>query len=71
MRTSHSPHPKDAFDNLLDSLMFRLIVIALTAIYLLNPTGGFDLLPDNLPILGNLDEILATIILMKFLEAGL
>jgi hypothetical protein len=31
-------------------------------IYLINPTAGIlELIPDNLPILGNLDEGLATV----------
>jgi uncharacterized membrane protein YkvA (DUF1232 family) len=32
------------------------ILLAVGAIYLLNPLFGVDLLPDNLPIVGNLDE---------------
>lgn len=36
-------------------LVYLLAVIGV--IYLLNPTAGFlELLPDNLPIIGNLDE---------------
>ena len=31
-------------------------VVVLGGIYVLNPTFGVDLLPDNLPVLGNLDE---------------
>lgn len=30
--------------------------LILGGVYLLNPTLGVDLLPDNLPIVGNLDE---------------
>ena len=30
--------------------------LILGGVYLLNPTLGIDLLPDNLPIVGNLDE---------------
>jgi uncharacterized membrane protein YkvA (DUF1232 family) len=31
--------------------------IALGSLYMVNPTAGiFELLPDNLPVLGNLDE---------------
>jgi uncharacterized membrane protein YkvA (DUF1232 family) len=39
----------------------RMAVIGLVClVYLLNPTFGlFELLPDNLPIIGNLDEALA------------
>lgn len=34
-------------------------------IYLLNPTAGlFELIPDNLPIVGNLDEAAATALLI-------
>lgn len=33
--------------------------------YLLNPTAGFiELIPDNLPIIGNLDEAAATALLI-------
>lgn len=32
--------------------------------YLLNPTGGFDLIFDNLPLFGNLDEAGATAMLL-------
>jgi len=36
----------------------------LGVVYILNPTAGiFELLPDNLPILGNLDEGLAAILI--------
>ena len=38
-----------------------LIVAALCLLYLLNPTAGlFELIPDNFPVIGNLDEALAT-----------
>ena len=41
-------------------LVYALAIIGL--IYILNPTFGvFELLPDNLPIIGNLDEGLAAI----------
>ena len=44
-------------------LVFALAVFGL--IYVLNPTMGvFELLPDNLPIIGNLDEGLAYLLLM-------
>jgi uncharacterized membrane protein YkvA (DUF1232 family) len=38
-------------------------------IYLLNPTFGmFELIPDNLPIVGNLDEAAATAIVLYALR---
>lgn len=41
---------------------------ALSLVYLLNPGAGIiDLIPDNLPILGNLDEAAATLLLLNCL----
>ena len=38
-----------------------LVVAGLCLVYLLNPTAGiFELIPDNFPVIGNLDEALAT-----------
>lgn len=43
--------------------------LVLSALYLINPTAGIiELIPDNLPLLGNLDEAGATILLLKSLE---
>ena len=37
----------------------------LAVLYLLNPTlGVFELIPDNLPLVGNLDEATATMVLI-------
>jgi hypothetical protein len=44
------------------------ILLAVGAIYLLNPFFGIDLIPDNLPIIGNLDE--AGIAFMMFYIAN-
>lgn len=45
-------------------LMF--IVAAISLIYLVNPTlGVFELLPDNLPGVGNIDEGFATLLLLN------
>ena len=42
------------------SLVVGCVALVL-GIYLLNPTFGvFELLPDNLPIVGQLDEVAAT-----------
>ena len=45
------------------------IVGALSAMYLLNPTAGvFELLPDNIPLIGNLDEAGAVALLLSSLR---
>lgn len=45
-----------------------IIVAIIAGIYLLNPTAGFlELLPDNLPIVGNLDEAGAVAVLVNTL----
>ncbi|WP_395736752.1 DUF1232 domain-containing protein [Prosthecobacter sp.] len=46
-----------------------LLVLAsgiLSALYLLNPTGGvIEFIPDNFPLIGNLDEAAATALLIN------
>lgn len=38
-------------------------------VYLLNPDAGvLELIPDNIPVIGNLDEVAATILLLKVLK---
>lgn len=48
---------------------FFIIILAVIAIiYLLNPTAGIlELIPDNLPLVGNLDEAAAVAILVNTL----
>ncbi|MBC7810401.1 MAG: DUF1232 domain-containing protein [Burkholderiales bacterium] len=42
-----------------------VIVVALIAgIYMLNPTAGFDFIPDLVPVFGNLDEATAMALLI-------
>jgi len=42
-----------------------IITAILCVIYLLNPTAGFlELIPDNLPFIGNLDEAAVVAILL-------
>lgn len=49
-----------------ESLIFMFGFIAL--IYLINPGAGFiEFIPDNLPLVGNLDEAGATVLLMSVL----
>lgn len=41
----------------------------LAFIYLLNPTFGvFELLPDNIPLIGNIDDATATMVLLGALR---
>lgn len=51
----------------LNALMV-VILGALMVLYLLNPLAGIDFLPDNLPIIGNLDEATATAVLLGCLS---
>ena len=46
-----------------------IIGILFGLIYLLNPTAGvFELLPDNLPVIGNLDEASAVMLILACLR---
>lgn len=49
---------------------FLVIVLGVIAvIYLGNPTAGFfELIPDNLPVIGNLDEAGAVFIILSALR---
>jgi uncharacterized membrane protein YkvA (DUF1232 family) len=41
----------------------------LSLIYILNPTAGvFEIIPDNLPLIGNLDEAAAVALLLMCLK---
>lgn len=41
----------------------------LAFIYLLNPTAGvFEFIPDNIPLVGNLDDATATMVLLAALR---
>ncbi|MFZ4826668.1 MAG: DUF1232 domain-containing protein [Phototrophicaceae bacterium] len=49
--------------------MFIIGLGVLGVIYLLNPTAGFlELLPDNLPFVGNLDEATAVLLVTSTLR---
>ena len=53
--------------------MLKKIIVAvvgiISLIYLINPgMGVFELIPDNLPIVGNLDEAAAAVLLVSVLK---
>jgi hypothetical protein len=49
--------------------MFIIGLALLAGFYLINPTAGiFELLPDNIPGVGNIDEATATLILLNTLR---
>lgn len=49
--------------------LFVALVGFLSFVYLVNPTFGvFEFLPDNLPLVGNLDEATATMVLLGALR---
>lgn len=41
-----------------------LFGIMVSALFLANLSGGFIEIPDNLPLVGNLDEVAATVLLI-------
>ena len=46
-----------------------ILVGAMAVLYLINPTAGFlEFLPDNLPIIGNIDEAAAVLIIISVLQ---
>lgn len=46
-----------------------IILMFLSIIYLVNPTLGLiEILPDNIPFVGNIDEGLASYILLSCIE---
>ena len=61
-----APNPPEEKRGFLNSLIIGAIGVV-SAIYLLNPTFGFDFIPDNLPIIGNLDEATAAALLISAL----
>jgi uncharacterized membrane protein YkvA (DUF1232 family) len=46
-----------------------IVLALLSAVYLINPTAGvFELLPDVIPFVGNVDESLAAYVLYSSIE---
>ena len=53
----------------LGKTLFALVTGIVALIYLINPTAGFiELIPDALPVIGNLDEAGATLLLLGCLR---
>lgn len=49
--------------------IFAAVCGLLALVYLLNPSAGIiELIPDNVPIIGNLDEAAATALLLSSLR---
>ncbi len=48
--------------------ILTVIIAILCVVYMLNLTFGFDLIPDNLPVVGNLDEGLIMVLLLGCLK---
>ncbi len=47
------------------SKTIEYVVMVITGLYLLNLTFGIDIIPDNLPVIGNLDEVIATLVFLQ------
>lgn len=46
--------------------ILAVLLTLLSVVYLLNPTAGFfELIPDNIPFIGNIDEGVAAFVLFK------
>jgi len=49
--------------------LFVILTGILSLLYILNPGAGiFELIPDNIPVIGNLDEATAVLILLSCLR---
>ena len=47
----------------------KILGILLGVIYLMNPTAGvIELIPDNLPFIGNIDEAAVVFFILKYLR---
>lgn|GEM_PF-4235393 len=62
-------HGKLKINNMNMKTIFVVLLSVVSLIYLINPTAGiFELLPDNLPFIGNVDEGLAALIIYSGVE---
>jgi hypothetical protein len=65
------PHPSPVSPkekrSLINSILVGFVGV-ISAVYIFNPTAGFiELIPDNIPIIGNLDEAAAAALLISAL----
>jgi uncharacterized membrane protein YkvA (DUF1232 family) len=60
--------PKTNIFDYMRNRLLAIIGIIISSIYLLNFTAGIWELPDNLPIIGNLDELAAATLLIASLK---
>lgn len=67
-----APPPPPPFAMVPQPFLKKAFVFALgtlSALYLFNPSAGiFELIPDNIPLIGNLDEVMATLLLVRCLS---
>jgi hypothetical protein len=63
VESAREPEPRSMIGAIL-----AILLATLCGVYLANPTlGVFEAIPDNLPIVGNLDEATATALLLSCL----
>jgi hypothetical protein len=63
------PTESGSSDRTRSGTIWALACVGLSALYIMNPTAGlFELIPDNLPFVGNLDEAAAAALLLSGLR---
>jgi hypothetical protein len=68
VRTGTVESSPDSTSRSIVGTVIAALIAILCGVYLANPTWGFlELIPDNLPFVGNLDEATATAILISCL----
>ena len=62
------PNPPPASSRTPGKTIGALVLGGLSLLYILNPGAGFiEFIPDNLPVIGNLDEAAAAVVLLNCL----
>ncbi len=60
---------KEQTQRTLGKTLFNLVIGIIGVIYILNPTAGvIELIPDNIPLVGNLDEAAAVVLVLGCLR---